>query len=260
MPGRNSFYNYRYAYQGQEKDSETGKEAFELRLWDARIGRWLTTDPYGEFHSPYLGMGNNPLRIIDPDGGIGEDVIIKGHKSDDAVKELNKFSGFKIKKNEDGLLSSKQLSTENYNKLNADQKQVYDAINDHSVLVTIQATKPNNVVSFVGGAFLGNSINEKTGIVETRQLIDIDVLKVFDEVSNDRGRHFAHELVESYLGGLLSSRIGISSKAARGLNNEIYNFAHEKAVPQKAEYIKKGIKSILIFDAATKLNKTFHFR
>ena len=60
---------YRYAFQGQEKDEETGKEAFELRLWDSRIGRWLTTDPYNEFHSPYLGMGNNPVGLIDPDGG-----------------------------------------------------------------------------------------------------------------------------------------------------------------------------------------------
>ena len=60
---------YRYAYQGQEKDPETGKEAFQLRLWDSRIGRWLTTDPYGQFSSPYLGMGNNPMNGIDPDGG-----------------------------------------------------------------------------------------------------------------------------------------------------------------------------------------------
>ena len=69
MPLRNSLSDYRYAYQGQEKDPETGKEAFQLRLWDARIGRWLTTDPYGEFHSPYLGMGNNPVSTIDLDGG-----------------------------------------------------------------------------------------------------------------------------------------------------------------------------------------------
>ncbi|NQX82814.1 MAG: hypothetical protein HRT66_12605 [Flavobacteriaceae bacterium] len=60
---------YRYNYQGQEKDSETGKEAFELRLWDSRIGRWLTTDPYGQFYSPYLGMGNNPVMYTDSDGG-----------------------------------------------------------------------------------------------------------------------------------------------------------------------------------------------
>ncbi len=81
---------YRYAYQGQEKDPETGKEAFELRLWDGRIGRWLTTDPYGQYSSPYLGMGNNPISRIDPnggsDGGPGDPptinldtVVITGH-------------------------------------------------------------------------------------------------------------------------------------------------------------------------------------
>ena len=70
MPNRNLQGDYRYAYQGQEKDTETGKEAFELRLWDARIGRWSTTDPYGQFASPYLGMGNNPISGIDPEWGI----------------------------------------------------------------------------------------------------------------------------------------------------------------------------------------------
>jgi len=66
---------YRYAFQGQEKDPETGKEAFQLRLWDSRISRWLTTDPAGQYHSPYLGMGNNPISRVDPDGG--EDWIPK---------------------------------------------------------------------------------------------------------------------------------------------------------------------------------------
>jgi hypothetical protein len=44
-------------------------EAFQLRLWDGRIGRWLSPDPYGQYASPYLGMGNNPIGMIDPDGG-----------------------------------------------------------------------------------------------------------------------------------------------------------------------------------------------
>jgi len=71
MPNRNiqDANGYRYAYQGQEKDPETGKEAFELRLWDGRIGRWLTTDPYRQHFSPYMAMGNNPISSIDPDGG-----------------------------------------------------------------------------------------------------------------------------------------------------------------------------------------------
>ena len=70
MPNRNLEGDYRYAYQGQEKDEETDKEAFELRIWDGQLGRWLTTDPEGQHPSPYLGMGNNPISRIDPDGGF----------------------------------------------------------------------------------------------------------------------------------------------------------------------------------------------
>jgi RHS repeat-associated protein len=70
MPGRNQQGDYRYAYQGQEKDPETGWEAFELRMYDGRVGRWMTTDPYSQFHSPYLAMANDPINRIDPDGGF----------------------------------------------------------------------------------------------------------------------------------------------------------------------------------------------
>ena len=70
MPNRQTTDgNYRYAFQGQEKDPETGMEAFELRLWDGRLGRWLTKDPMGIHHSPYQGMANNPMIVIDPTGG-----------------------------------------------------------------------------------------------------------------------------------------------------------------------------------------------
>ena len=63
---------YRYGYQGAfaEKDSETGFSGFELRQYDSRIGRWTTPDPYGQYWSPYLGMGNAPNMMIDPDGGF----------------------------------------------------------------------------------------------------------------------------------------------------------------------------------------------
>ncbi|MBP2833293.1 hypothetical protein J8281_13950 [Aquimarina sp. U1-2] len=70
MPNRKTIREpYRYGYQGQEVDDETGKPAFELRLYDPRINRWLTPDPYGEYHSPYLSMGNNWISNVDPDGG-----------------------------------------------------------------------------------------------------------------------------------------------------------------------------------------------
>jgi RHS repeat-associated protein len=62
--------DYRYGYQGQyaEKDKETGWNAFELRMYDARIGRWTSIDPDAQFWSPYLAMGNNPVIGIDKKG------------------------------------------------------------------------------------------------------------------------------------------------------------------------------------------------
>lgn len=61
---------YRYGYQGQyaEKDDETGWNSFEMRMYDARIGRWLAVDPDRQFASPYVGMGNNPTSNVDKDG------------------------------------------------------------------------------------------------------------------------------------------------------------------------------------------------
>jgi len=69
MPNRNVQGNYRYNYQGQELDKETGKHAFELRLYDSRINRWISPDPYGQYDSPYMAMGNDWINGIDPDGG-----------------------------------------------------------------------------------------------------------------------------------------------------------------------------------------------
>ncbi len=61
---------YRYGHQGQERDAETGFTSFELRQLDPRLGRWISTDPYAQHHSPYISMANNPVNNIDPDGGM----------------------------------------------------------------------------------------------------------------------------------------------------------------------------------------------
>jgi uncharacterized protein RhaS with RHS repeats len=37
-------------------------------MYDPVIGRWISVDPARQFASPYLGMGNNPLQLIDSDG------------------------------------------------------------------------------------------------------------------------------------------------------------------------------------------------
>lgn len=63
---------YRFGYQGQfaEMDKETGWNHFELREYDAVIGRWTSKDPKRQHWSPYAGMSNNGVNTLDPDGGL----------------------------------------------------------------------------------------------------------------------------------------------------------------------------------------------
>jgi len=84
LPGRTyqSSLNFPYGYQGQEKDQATGLTNFELRQYDPRIGRWYNPDPYGQHHSPYLAMSNNPVSFTDPDGGWDA-----GYGADDAQRD-----------------------------------------------------------------------------------------------------------------------------------------------------------------------------
>lgn len=60
-----------HQYQGafSEMGDDIGWNDFALRSYDPQIGRWAQQDPYDEFSSPYVGMGNDPANTIDPDGG-----------------------------------------------------------------------------------------------------------------------------------------------------------------------------------------------
>ncbi len=69
MPGRIYSSGYRYNYQGQEDAVNSNWQAFELRMHNSDLGRWFAPDPYGQFFSPYVSMGNNPVSGVDPDGG-----------------------------------------------------------------------------------------------------------------------------------------------------------------------------------------------
>jgi RHS repeat-associated protein len=73
MPGRSGTTSLatRYGYQGQfaEKNAATGFIDFDLRNYDITAGRWIQPDPYDQHWSPYNGMGNNPVSMVDPDGG-----------------------------------------------------------------------------------------------------------------------------------------------------------------------------------------------
>jgi RHS repeat-associated protein len=57
-----------FGFTDQRLDAATGLYNYNARLYDPALGRFYGTDPAGEYASPYLYVGNDPLGFTDPDG------------------------------------------------------------------------------------------------------------------------------------------------------------------------------------------------
>ena len=82
QPGRqySTGIAYRYGFDGKENDKEMSGEGNDLdfgsRIYNSRLGRWLSTDPLQvkyPFASPYNFVLNNPISFVDLDG---RDIIL----------------------------------------------------------------------------------------------------------------------------------------------------------------------------------------
>ena len=82
MPGRkySGSPGYRYGFNGKENDNEVKGEGnqqdYGLRIYDTRLGRFLSVDPLTKnypWYTPYQFAGNMPIRFIDLDGGEPKD-------------------------------------------------------------------------------------------------------------------------------------------------------------------------------------------
>ncbi len=87
MPGRNdNSAGYRYQGQGQEEDNEftEGMLAFEYRVHDPRIGRFLSVDPLRKeyaYNSTYAFSENRPIDGIDFEGSEWFSVTINASRT-----------------------------------------------------------------------------------------------------------------------------------------------------------------------------------
>jgi RHS repeat-associated protein len=78
--------SYRYGFNGMEKDDEIKGEGnsydFGARMYDSRVGRWLSRDAL-ESKYPYLStynfVSNNPIIAVDPNG---KEIIIVTNSGD----------------------------------------------------------------------------------------------------------------------------------------------------------------------------------
>jgi RHS repeat-associated protein len=99
--------SYRFSFNGMEKDDEVkgvgNSLDFGARIYDPRLGRWLSLDPIAQkypFASPYNFALNTPIQAKDPDGkrvyfiaGAGND--IDGWNYKQRFKQIFESKGIK---------------------------------------------------------------------------------------------------------------------------------------------------------------------
>ncbi|MCB9251555.1 MAG: L,D-transpeptidase family protein [Flavobacteriales bacterium] len=80
---------YRFGFNGKENDDEIKGEgnfvAYELRIYDSRLGRWFSTDPREReyaWQSTYSYFNNSPIAIVDYLGGGGPEENYNKHKGE----------------------------------------------------------------------------------------------------------------------------------------------------------------------------------
>jgi len=102
MPGRKlSLSDYRFGFNGKERDNEINGEGNSLdygaRIYDSRLGRWLSVDPLAgklPFASPFAYSLNNPILLIDADGRYPFTVHIRSYHPNVAFGSFGMGKGY----------------------------------------------------------------------------------------------------------------------------------------------------------------------
>jgi RHS repeat-associated protein len=146
---------YRFGFNGKENDNEikgTGNSVdFGNRIYDSRLGRFLSVDPHANHYSeisPFASFMNNPIFFVDPDGRD-----VKPTKSFLETEYGKVYQ--KLRDNNDSYndILSKYISSKKYNfTLSDDAKKVTTGSHASTYTSPLVKTMPNKQKSIIGAS------------------------------------------------------------------------------------------------------------
>lgn len=218
MPGRHyqksltAGGSYRFGFNGKEQDGEAWSGSagnqldFGARIYDSRLGRWLSLDPlqakYSDL-SPYNGIGNNPIWFVDPDGkyvkisfesqnayNTFKQIVNEGLEGEFEMVLVKNVAGdvlLKIKPINEGCLENMTKESQAF------YKHLSNISNDKETTIDIKIVEDHSDVN------VGNYKNQKIDIADIDQYNQggIGVDREQPVGATKQGK-LTHEVVEQY--------------------------------------------------------------
>ena len=162
------------------------------RHYHPTLSIWLSVDPMADKYpgvSPYVYCGNNPVKLVDPDG---REVWIRGDDAESAFARLQQATNLILTMDDDGEISAEGKP------LNANDLQLYRAIKSSKVVVNIETILNENDCPN-GGQYMGTEYTPSQAT--STNSVYLEKLNSYEKPGAE-GSGMMHEITEGYQLGL----------------------------------------------------------
>ncbi|MES2382883.1 MAG: RHS repeat-associated core domain-containing protein, partial [Bacteroidota bacterium] len=227
---------YRFGFNGKENDGETQTQDYGFRIYNNRLGRFLSVDPLFEdypYYSAYQFSGNSPIQFIDLDGA--EPARLNKYNIWQSARDNVNNGGNKC---ENAIVNARVKNQKSMGTIKPFIPNAVEKIKDNFLTVKEDDGYITKAAKFAGGVVYG-SLNDLSATVTN--LIGM-------EPTNLEGHNLTRgtELTDATIGTLSTliptERIfkPVSKAAAMGLSkfaNTMLTQAERKAMSQSAKHL-----------------------